>query len=87
MKPIEFDGANAVYGKDQPEYSPLPAERRVPKQTDRFFGEVLTCWELTPDELKTVQETGHIWLSILTFGKPLQPVLLSAEKPEPYCGQ
>ena len=39
------------------------------------------------DELKIVQETGHIWLSMLTFGQSLQPVLLSAEKPEPYCGQ
>lgn len=28
MVPKTFEGANAVYGADQPEYVPLPAERR-----------------------------------------------------------
>lgn len=86
MEPVNFEGVNIVYGANQPEYKPLPAERRVPQKTDRFFGEILTCWELTPEEIKRVQETGKIWLSVLTFGQPLQPVLMSAEKPEPFCG-
>lgn len=75
MKPIEFDGANCVYGKNQPEYQPLPAHR-----TDD--GTVTTCWELSPEELKQVQETGVIWLSMLTFNQPLQPILLQVEKPK-----
>lgn len=79
MEPIIFEGANAVFGANQPEYKPLPAEYRGGK-----CGEVLTCWELSPEELKRVQETGRIWLSILTFGDPLQPVALSVEKIEPY---
>lgn len=79
MEPIKFEGANIVYGANQPEYKPLPAEKR-PGQS----GEILTCWELSPDELKRVQETGKIWLGVLTFGQPLQPVILSVEKPEPY---
>ena len=33
------------------------------------------------EELKQVQETGKIWLSVLTFGQPLQPVYLATEKP------
>lgn len=80
MKPIKFNGANVVYGANQPEYIPLPAERR-PGQS----GEIVTCWELSPEEIKRVQETGKIWLSLLTFGQPLQPVLLTADKPEPYA--
>lgn len=80
MEPIKFDGANVVFGAEQPEYQPLPAERRGKGQT----GEILTCWELTPDEIKRIQETGVIWLSVLTFGNLLQPVLLSADKPEIY---
>ncbi len=80
MEPAKFDEVNAVYGANQPEYKPLPAERRGKAQT----GEVLTCWQLSPEELIKVQETGQIWLSMLTFGQPLQPVLLAVEKPEIY---
>ena len=81
MEPVNFDGVNAVYGKDQKEYLPLPAERRGKPQ----YGEVLTCWQLSPEELEQVQKTGKIWLSLLTFNRPLQPVILSTEKPETYC--
>lgn len=27
MKPLNFEGANIVFGANQPEYQPLPAER------------------------------------------------------------
>jgi len=80
VEPIKFDGVNIVFGANQSEYRPLPAELRGKLKT----GEVLTCWQLTPDELKTIAETGQIWLSMLTFGQPLQPVLLSANKPSVY---
>lgn len=80
MEPAKFDGVNVVFGANQPEYKPLPAERRGNAQT----GEVLTCWQLSPEELIKVQETGQIWLSMLTFGQPLQPVLMAVEKPEIY---
>lgn len=80
MKPIIFDGVNAVYGKDQPEYQPLPAQRRGNPHT----GEILTCWELSEEEKKRVAETGRVYLSMLTFGRPLQPVLISAEVPDIY---
>ena len=80
MEPIKFDGANIVFGANQPEYRPLPAER----VGNAVVGQINTCWELTPEELKTIAETGRIWLSVLTFGQPLQPVLLSATKPEIY---
>lgn len=67
MKPVEFEGQNVVYAKDQPEYNPLPAY----KDTD---GTVTTCWELTPEELEEVKKSGKIWLSQMTFNRPLQPV-------------
>jgi hypothetical protein len=79
MKPIKFDGVNVVFGANQPEYQPLPAERVGKPKT----GQINTCWELSQDELKQIQETGKIWLSVLTFGQPLQPVLVSIDKPEP----
>lgn len=80
MQPINFDGANIVFGANQPEYQPLPAECVGKPET----GQINTCWELSPDELKQIQETGKIWVSILTFGQPLQPVLVSVDKPKPY---
>lgn len=79
MEPINFKGANVVYAKNQPEYKPLPAERRPGNS-----GEVVTCWKLSPEELERVKEIGVIWLSMLTFNQPLQPVLLSVDKPEAY---
>ena len=72
MEPIKFKGVNAIYGKNQSEYLPLPAKKRP-------NGEVITCWRLSPEELKQIQMTGVIWCSILTFNQPLQPILLSTE--------
>lgn len=82
MKPIEFEGSNVVYGENQPEYQPLPALKRKGNS-----GEIVTCWELSPDEIKQVQETGKIYLSILTFRQPLQPVYLSVDIPTAYDQQ
>lgn len=78
MQPLNFEGANIVFGANQPEYIPLPAERVGKPET----GQINTCWELSPDELKQIQETGKIWVSLLTFGQPLQPVLVSVDKPD-----
>ena len=80
MEPIKFDGVNVIFGADQPEYKPLPAERIGKPES----GQIITCWDLSPDELKKVQETGQIFVSLLTFGQPLQPMLVSVEKPDAY---
>jgi hypothetical protein len=69
MKPTSFPGQNVIFGKDQPEYSPLPA-LRLPD------GEVITCWELTDADLETIQSTKRIYLSQLTFNQSLQPIKL-----------
>lgn len=79
MNPKNFKGANVVYGAGQPEYTPLPAKRFENKS-----GQVNTCWELSPEEIKRVQETGVIWVSLLTFGQPLQPILVAVDEPEDY---
>lgn len=73
MKPVEFDEANVLFGENQPQYMPLPA-------LVLNGGEVITCWELSQEEMKTIFATGRIWMSMLTFNKPLQPVKLSVDK-------
>lgn len=78
MKPIEFEGQNVVFAKDQPEYLPLPAQ-----VCDNVYGQVVTCWELTEEEIATIATTGKIWVSMLSFKKPLMPIELSIVKPEP----
>ena len=75
MKPINFDGADTVFGKNQPEYLPLPA-----KQVDN--NTIMTCWELSDDDILLINSSKKIWLGIMTFGKPLQPVLLASSRSE-----
>jgi hypothetical protein len=69
------DVSEIIIAKDQPEYKPLPAVV-LPQ------GEVITRWKLSEKELRQVTETGSIHLTVLTFGRPLQPVILSVEPPE-----
>lgn len=76
MKPIDFPQANAVFGKDQAEYVPLPCHLA----TDQF-GTLISCWQLSAEEAAKVAETGVVWLAQLTFGQRLQPQLVSADSP------
>ena len=64
-----------VYAKDQPEYEPLPVFR----DDD---GTVLSRWRLTWRERLRVLLTGDVYLFQMTFGQPLQPVMLQVEQPE-----
>lgn len=70
MKPIEFKGQNLVFGANQPEYQPLPALKL-------HDGQVITCWQLTDEELEEVIKNKCIYLQQMTFNTPLQPVYLS----------
>lgn len=73
MKPVKFPEVNAVFGEGQPQYEPLPV-CLSPE------GQVISCWELSEDEKARVAETGQIWLSHLTFNRPLQPVFMTTDK-------
>lgn len=71
MKPIKFEGHNVVFAEDQKEYTPLPAFKAE-------NGTVVTCWELTHEDFVKLVETKRIYLSVMTFNNPLQPVYLTA---------
>ena len=77
MKPKQFPEANVTFAKDQPEYQPLPAFKNKSPQ-----GEVITCWDLSFRERLRVLFKGEIWLSLLTFNKPLTPTFLTTKKEE-----
>lgn len=76
MKPIHFKGANCNYAESQEEYLTLPAYKHEDED-----GTVSSCWKLTRRERLKVLFTGKIYLSLLSFGKPLTPQLLRVDSP------
>jgi len=73
MEAITFKGANTIIAEKQEEYESLPA-------FTSDDGIVVTCWKLSKDEVKKLSETGELWLSVMTFNQPLQPLFLSVNK-------
>lgn len=73
MKAIDFPESNSVYAKNQPEYLELPSY----KTSD---GIVTSCYTLTWKERLQVLFGAKIWLSLMTFNKPLQPQRLYVSK-------
>ncbi len=75
MKPVPFPQANVTYAEHQPEYLPLPACRELAVP----FIPVTSCWGMTWRERLRVFFTGRVFVQMLTFGQPLQPLRVTAE--------
>ena len=73
MIPKTFKEVNVVFAKDQPEYLPLPAFKSEE-------GEVVTCWKLSWRERFRILFFGELWLSMMTFNKPLTPLFPTTKK-------
>jgi hypothetical protein len=77
MKPIEFKGQNVIIAKDQPQYQPLPALKlKTPE------GDIISCWELSFKERIKLLFTGKLWVSLLSFNKPLTPSYFTVNRKE-----
>lgn len=67
-----MESDEVVYAENQPEYKPLRAlisgdeEHRV---TSR--------WTLTPEQRIAVANGADIFLELMTFGQPLQPICMA----------
>ena len=68
MKPVYFDGWNAEFAKNQPEYIPLPAKI---SDDGRM---VSTEWKPSFKEKLLMLFGKNVSLSVMTFGAPLQPL-------------
>lgn len=79
MKPIEFEGQTDVYAKDQPEYQPLPVLK-----LEGSKGEVIACWKMSFWERVKVLFTGKVWVSLLSFNKPLTPSYITVNRKEVF---
>ena len=77
MQLIEFSEQTVVIAKDQPQYLPLPAHRFKNDQE----GRIAFCWKATWRERLQILFSGLLWHEALTFNQPLQPQILSTQKP------
>lgn len=83
MKPVSpvVPGVNlpeVVFAEDQGQYLSLPAYRN---ENDPAYP-VLTRWKLSWRERFKILLSGDLYLWLLTFGKPLQPLNLTVDKPK-----
>lgn len=74
MNPIPFKEQNAVVGAGQPEYIPLPVLHEGLRVT--------SCWRTTWRDRLRILFTGRIYVTCLTFGAPLQPLMVNSELPD-----
>lgn len=67
-----------IYAEHQPQYIPLPA-LVTPD------GRVTSRWKLEPNDLLLIQNGADVYLTLLTFNAPLQPIMLSVGPPDTRC--
>ena len=75
MKPTEFKEQNVVFAKDQKEYLPLPAYKEQSTE-----GYVVSCWKLSFLERLKLLFFGKLWVNVMTFNHPLQPMYFTVSK-------
>lgn len=74
MEASEFPEVNVRIAEKQEEYQTLPA------YFNKEEGSMTFCFKLSKDEINRMYATGELWMKVLTFGKPLQPIGLSTNK-------
>jgi tRNA-splicing ligase RtcB len=72
-QPIRFEEANTLWRGDGKDVGDLPAF--VDAQ------QTITKWELTEEEVAYIRDHGHVWVSQLNGGRPLQPQCVSTRYP------
>lgn len=75
MRPVQFRAVNAEFARHQNEYLPLWAHKDE-------YGTVTTCWELSWWERVKMFVTGRLWVQVMTFNGPLQPIRPTVGQPE-----
>jgi hypothetical protein len=71
-----FEDHEVLIGKDNRLYKPLPA---IYVEND---SRVVSRWRLSLRERLKVLFSGNIYIFIRTYGEPLQPISVGAEKPQ-----
>ena len=79
MRPTKFKHQNCTYAENQPDYMPLPALK-----IQSEYGEVVSCWRMSFRDRVKVLFTGKVWLSLMSFNKPLTPSFMSVNRKDVY---
>lgn len=77
MLPIDPEprfGRLIVLAKDQPQYTQLPV--RVSDDKEVYM---TSKWELSSEEKEAIAQGANVYLRVMTFGHPFQPVSLWVE--------
>ena len=69
--PVGFEGANGIMMRPPD----MTHEECRDLTVWRDGKQIISCWRLTEDELKTVRQTGVVWLSIR--GNTMPPVCVA----------
>lgn len=81
MTPIKFEECNFTFLKPEEmtdeECGSLPVCRC---QDGHGYPVIISCWNLTQDEIDLIKETGKIWLTVT--GVSMNPVSLQVERPQ-----
>jgi len=70
-----MEAKEVVFAKNQPQYAPL----RCLVDDSRGDRRVTSRWTLTDEQRKAVAEGADIYLTLLTYGTPLQPIIMAIE--------
>lgn len=76
MKSVKFNQSNVILGKTQSQYNDLHAHIRTDKNRS-----VISCFELSKEEIKEVAKTGKIWHTQQVFDQNYNPILLQTNDP------
>lgn len=86
MEPVELTEEDRIVlspckcltlAKDQPEYIPLP----IAKLDTRTEVPLVSRWRLSDEERAVIAAGGDIYLTLMSFGRPHMPVMLSTAVP------
>ena len=69
----------AMFAEEQPEYLTICVAMVTYKDGTQ---EIMTRWKLSDEEKAKVAAGEDIYLSLLTFGEPMQPIKLEIGRPE-----
>lgn len=69
MEPIKFEEQNITF----------VAEGCLDLPAHKAEDQIISCWKLSDEELKQIQETGIVWFSVM--GQQQPPIWLGVENP------
>ena len=77
MRSVDFPEANLPLAKDQPQYNTL----YVHVDFCRPEKQMISCYELTEEEIADIVKNKKIWHTQMTFGNAYQPVGITTKNP------